>query len=81
MRPYRRAACAGWRSWRQAASLMPVEDELSQDDRIAVGWAVSTPSPTGQAVAERVRRGEKGLSVGDLFAIRQEWEAAGRPAH
>lgn len=58
-----------------------MEEELSQDDRTTLGWAVSTPSPAGRRVAERVRRGEKGVTVGDLVAIGQEWEEAGRPAH
>ncbi|HYZ99752.1 MAG TPA: hypothetical protein VE575_13425, partial [Acidimicrobiales bacterium] len=45
----------------------------------AAKWAVSTGSPTGQSVADRVRRGEEGLRAGDLAAIREEWDAAGRP--
>jgi hypothetical protein len=57
-----------------------VDLELSHDDQVAAGWAVSTGSPTGRLVAERVRRGEPGLTVGDLDAIRHEWDAAGRPA-
>jgi hypothetical protein len=32
-------------------------------------------------VADRVRRGEKVMSIDDLVAIRHEWEAAGRPAY
>lgn len=57
-----------------------VEEQLSQDDQIAVGWAFSTRSPTGQLVRERVQRGET-MTNDDLVAIRHEWEAAGRPAH
>ena len=57
-----------------------MDEQISQDDQAAVGWAVSTASPTGQVVRERVRRGERPLTVGDLADIRQEWQAAGRPA-
>jgi hypothetical protein len=53
--------------------------ELSQQDQAAVGWAVSTGSPTGRRVEERLRRGETALDGEDLARIRQEWEAAGRP--
>jgi hypothetical protein len=33
----------------------------------------------GVAVVDRVRRGRIGVIVGELSAIRQPWEAAGRP--
>jgi hypothetical protein len=59
----------------------PVEEQLGEDDRIAVGWAFRSGSPTGRRVAERVRRGETAMSVDDLVAIRHEWDAAGRPVY
>jgi hypothetical protein len=59
---------------------MLMEEHLSQDDKIAVGWAFSTRSSEGQLLRERVQRGET-MTNDDLVAIRQEWEAAGRPAH
>ncbi len=54
--------------------------ELSQHDQMAVGWAVSTESPTGRQVGERLRRGDLALDDEVLARIRQEWDAAGRPA-
>jgi hypothetical protein len=56
-----------------------MDGELSQEDQMAVGWAVSTESPAGRLVSERLRRGEKALGSDALARIRQEWEAAGRP--
>ena len=56
-----------------------MDTELSQDDQTAIGWAVTAGSPTGQAVAERLRRGEPTLGPDDVAAIREEWAAAGRP--
>jgi hypothetical protein len=54
-------------------------DQLTWDDRAALGWAVSSGDPVGVAVVERVRLGGIGVTVGELSPIRQEWEAAGRP--
>lgn len=56
-------------------------DKIVGDDRAAVEWAVfAMLTPTGRRVAERMTRGEQ-PSVTDelLLAIRQEWQAAGRP--
>jgi hypothetical protein len=63
------------------AVAIDVVEELRPDDRIAVGWAFRSGSPTGRLVAARVRRGETAMSGDDLVAIRQEWNAAGRPAY
>lgn len=57
-----------------------VDIELSQEDQAAVGWAVTAGSPAGQAVLARMQRGEPALGPDDVAAIREEWEAAGRPA-
>ena len=54
-------------------------DQLPWEDQAALGWAVSSGDPVGVAVVERVRRGGIGVTVGELSAIRKEWEAAGRP--
>ncbi len=56
-----------------------MDTELSRDDQTAAGWAVSTGSPTGRLIQERLRRGETPLTADDLATIREEWEAAGRP--
>jgi hypothetical protein len=58
-----------------------VEEQLNPDDEIAVGWALTTGSPTGQLVGRRLQRGDHPMGTDDLAAIRQEWEAAGRPAY
>lgn len=55
-------------------------DELTADDRTALGWAVSTEHPLGTAIVQRVRGGGSGVTVDELAAVRSEWEAAGRPA-
>lgn len=51
------------------------------DDRAAVAWAVfSMLTPTGKRVAERMSRGEQHAVTDELLvAIREEWQAAGRP--
>ncbi|MDD9371995.1 MAG: hypothetical protein PV358_17880 [Acidimicrobiales bacterium] len=54
--------------------------ELSQEDQAAVGWAVTAGSPAGQAVLARMQAGEPALGPDDVAAIREEWDAAGRPA-
>lgn len=54
-------------------------DQLTTEDQAALGWAVSSDNPVGVALVERVRRGRMGVTVGELQAIRREWEAAGRP--
>jgi hypothetical protein len=54
-------------------------DQLTADAQAALGWAVLSGNPVGVAVVERVRRGGISVTDGELSAIRQEWEAAGRP--
>jgi hypothetical protein len=56
-------------------------EELTAEDRSALGWAVSTEHPFGTALIARVRSGGVGFSVAELAAIRHDWEAAGRPRH
>lgn len=54
-------------------------DQLTGEDQVALGWVASSGDPVGVAVVERVLRGGTGVTVGELAAIRQRWEAAGRP--
>ena len=54
-------------------------EELTADDRSALSWAVSIEHPVGAAIMKRVRSGGVGISVAELAAIHQDWEAAGRP--
>jgi hypothetical protein len=58
-----------------------MSDELTGDDRAATVWAVfSTLTPAGRRVAERMSRGEERAVTDELLvAIREEWQAAGRP--
>lgn len=56
------------------------QDDFTDEDRRALGWAVSAESPTGLVVAERVRAGGKGVTRLDLRTIMDEWDAAARPA-
>jgi protein-tyrosine phosphatase len=64
---------------RQADDALPTE-ELTVEDRTALGWAVSTEHPLGTAIVERVRSGGKGVTATELVTVREEWEQAGRPA-
>lgn len=61
--------------------LAHVANEMVGDDRPAVAWAVfSTLTPAGKRVAERMSRGEQPAVTEELLvAIREEWQAAGRP--
>lgn len=54
-------------------------EELTADDRFALGWAVSTEHPVGAAILDRVSNGDAGVSVAELAASHQDWMAAGRP--
>jgi hypothetical protein len=54
-------------------------DQLTVEDRAALGWAVSSGNPVGIAVVERVHGGGISVTGGELSAIRQAWEATGRP--
>ena len=55
-------------------------EQSSRDDQAAAGWAWTARSPTGQVVRERVQAGGTPMTDDELVAIRDEWEAAGRPA-
>src|SRR3954463_6144745 len=61
--------------------LAPVADEMVGDDRAAVVWAVfSVLTPAGTRVAARMSRGEQCVVTEELLvAIREEWQAGGRP--
>ncbi len=54
-------------------------DELTADDGAALVWAVSSEHPIGRALVERARRGGSGVLEGELAAVRDGWERAGRP--
>ncbi len=57
------------------------KDEFTDDDTSALAWAASTENPVAAAIVVRVRGGaDPDASVEELAAIRQDWEAAGRPA-
>jgi hypothetical protein len=53
--------------------------ELSADDEIALGWALSTPSARGQVLRQRMHDGAS-ITARDVAEIREEWLAAGQPA-
>jgi Protein-tyrosine phosphatase len=54
--------------------------EFTADDTSALAWAASTEHPVAVAVVLRVRSGaDANASVAELAAIRQDWEAGGRP--
>jgi len=55
------------------------EEALSVDDRSALGWAVSSEHALGVAILGRGCGGGSGVTVGELAAIRRNWEDAGRP--
>lgn len=55
-------------------------DEFTDDDRSALAWAASAENPVAVAIVLRVRSGaDVNASVAELAAIRQDWEADGRP--
>lgn len=54
-------------------------DDLGADDLHALGWAVSSGHTIGVAILERARSGGPGLTAGELEAIREDWDRAGRP--
>lgn len=55
-------------------------DDLTAEDRAALGWAVSVEHPTAMTIVERVRGGGTGVTETELDAVRDGWVAAGRPA-
>ena len=55
-------------------------DEFTDDDRSALAWAASTEHPVAVANVIRVRSGlDADISVAELAAIGQDWDAGGRP--
>jgi len=55
-------------------------DEFTADDQSALAWAASTEHPVAVATVVRVRSGaDANISVAELAAIRQDWDAGGRP--
>ena len=63
-----------------SASRIIPNDEFTDDDRSALAWAASTEHPVAVATVIRVRSGaDANISVAELAAIRQDWDAGGRP--
>lgn len=57
---------------------LPVpEEDLTSDDRTALGWAVSTEHTLGATLVERVRRGGSGVTARELSSILEDWRRAG----
>lgn len=54
-------------------------DELTDEEKTALGWAVSAEHPTAMKIVERVRGGGTGVTVMELEVVREDWVAAGRP--
>jgi hypothetical protein len=54
-------------------------DDPTEDDRAALGWAVSTDHPTGVLLLTRSRNGGSGVLAAELAAVHQDWEIARRP--
>ena len=55
-------------------------DEFTNHDRSALAWAASTEHPVAVAIVVRVRNGaDANASAAELAAMRQDWEASGRP--
>jgi hypothetical protein len=55
-------------------------DDFTADDQSALAWAASTEHPVAVAAVIRLRGGaDANLSVAELAAMRQDWEAIGRP--
>ena len=69
----------GERTRRPACNDRRVTVDLTPEDQQALAWAVSTGSPTGQAITARLQDGDVGLRPEDVAAAREEWQAAGRP--
>lgn len=55
-------------------------DELTTDDRAALGWASSTDHHIVSAIIERAGNGSQGILAGELEAIHGAWNRAGRPS-
>ena len=54
--------------------------ELTADDRAALAWAASTGNRLAAAIVVRLRGGAAAdVSLAELAAIREDWEAGGRP--
>lgn len=48
------------------------------EDEIAIGWAMTTKSPTGQLIVDRLRGGQDPMLPGDIETIRLEWTTGRR---
>ncbi len=53
---------------------------MPNEDRSALGWAVSPEHSLGAVVVKRVRGGGSGVTGRELASIRRDWEQAGCPA-
>jgi hypothetical protein len=56
-----------------------VPDDLTAEDLDALGWAVGTGTPSGEALRSRIEQGEMSVTEEIRVAARAEWDAAGRP--
>ena len=74
-----RASCDPVRVADFGSRIIP-NDEFTDDDSSALAWAASTGHTVAVAIAVRVRSGaQPNVTVAELAAIRQDWEAGGRP--
>ena len=74
-----RASCDPVRVADSGSRIIP-NDELTDDDRSALAWGASAENPVALAIALRVRSGaHPNATVAELAAIRQDWDACGRP--
>lgn len=64
---------------RDGTRVVPNED-LTPEDKSALGWAVSTEHVVATAIVDRVRGGGPGVTVDELALVHEAWDAAGRPA-
>lgn len=55
------------------------DENLSADDKTALGWAISSEHPVALAIVDRVRSGGTGVTVDELAVVHDAWDAAGRP--
>jgi hypothetical protein len=61
-----------------------MQRELSEDDQLAVGWAIAGDDPAGAPLREALASGptavmEALVEGGQLAPVRAAWDAAGRP--
>lgn len=62
------------------ASRAVPNDDLKADEKIALGWGVSSEHPVALSIVDRVRSGGTGVTVDEVKTVLRAWEDAGRPA-